>query len=58
MLPLHAATAIVLSACSFGIGYGIGYLKREKPKTVYVSVPASSAGPQPTPFNPPSDDKT
>lgn len=33
MLPLHAASAIVLSMCMFVVGFGLGYVMR-KPKVI------------------------
>lgn len=55
MLPLHAATCITLSMCSFCIGFGIGWLKRPRQTiTNVIRIPADA-----TPGNvvevPPSD---
>lgn len=37
MLPLHAASAIVLSMCMFVVGFGLGYAMR-KPKVITRTV--------------------
>jgi hypothetical protein len=58
MLPLHAGSAILMSMCSFCIGYGIGYLQQPKPKIVTITTPPPADGPSPVPFNPPNDDKS
>lgn len=44
MLPLHAASAILLSMCTFCIGFGLGYLLR-KPQTIFqiVRIPADAS---------------
>lgn len=45
MLPLHAGSAILLSMCTFCIGYGLGYLQNDKPKTktLVITVPPAGA---------------
>ena len=36
MLPLHAGSAILLSMCTFVIGYGLGWLHKKPPTRFHI----------------------
>lgn len=45
MLPLHAGSAILLSMCTFCIGYGLGWLHRPRKTDIHVvRVPGDQPG--------------
>lgn len=49
-MPLHAASAIVLSMCMFVVGFGLGYVRGRKDRkvitrTIHVPHPEKSDAP-------------